>query len=179
VLRVIKAFDAAGISYMLVGSYSSNYYGRPRSTKDADFVVQVDHDALITAIQGLRPDFAIDRQMSFESVTLTTRYILNHPATAFKVELFLLGNDPHDIERFNHRRQVDFEGTPAWLPSVEDVVITKLRWAARARRSKDRDDVFEVLSVSSDTLDLAYIRKWANLHGTRDLFEQLLIESTA
>ena len=37
VLHMISLFDRLGIPYMLVGSYSSNYYGRPRLTKDADF----------------------------------------------------------------------------------------------------------------------------------------------
>ena len=35
-LDLIKAFDAASIPYMIVGSYSSNYYGIPRLTKDVD-----------------------------------------------------------------------------------------------------------------------------------------------
>lgn len=39
VLRIIRLLDQLAIPYMLVGSYSSNYFGRPRSTRDADFVV--------------------------------------------------------------------------------------------------------------------------------------------
>ena len=37
-VRVADALSAAGIPYLLAGSFSSNYYGIPRSTKDADFV---------------------------------------------------------------------------------------------------------------------------------------------
>jgi len=36
-LAVIDALESLGIAYMLVGSFSSNYYGISRSTKDADF----------------------------------------------------------------------------------------------------------------------------------------------
>ena len=39
-LSVIEALEACGIQYMLVGSYSSNAYGIPRSTQDADFVIE-------------------------------------------------------------------------------------------------------------------------------------------
>ena len=35
------ALTASGIAYLLAGSFSSNYYGIPRSTKDADFVVEL------------------------------------------------------------------------------------------------------------------------------------------
>ena len=37
-LKLVEAFDQADIPYMIVGSYSSNFYGIPRSTKDADVV---------------------------------------------------------------------------------------------------------------------------------------------
>ena len=40
-LRVVDALNSGKIPFMLVGGFSSNYYGVPRSTKDADFVVQL------------------------------------------------------------------------------------------------------------------------------------------
>jgi hypothetical protein len=40
-LRLIAILNDLEVPCMLVGSYSSNYYGRPRSTKDADFVVEI------------------------------------------------------------------------------------------------------------------------------------------
>jgi hypothetical protein len=39
-LRVAEAIEACGIPYLLSGSFASNYYGIPRSTRDADFVLQ-------------------------------------------------------------------------------------------------------------------------------------------
>jgi len=41
-VAVIDALDALRISYMVVGSFSSNFYGIPRATQDADFVVQLE-----------------------------------------------------------------------------------------------------------------------------------------
>ena len=41
-LLVVDALHREKILAMLVGSFSSNYYGIPRSTKDVDFVVQLD-----------------------------------------------------------------------------------------------------------------------------------------
>jgi hypothetical protein len=177
VLRLIDAFEQAGVSYMLVGSYSSNYYGRPRSTKDADFVVQISNEQLGRVAAAIGPDFRVDHQMSFESVTMTMRWIIDHPSSVFKIELFLLSDDPFDQTRFKRRRQVDFEGRPAWLPTAEDVVIIKLRWSKGGRRSKDVEDVKKVLEVRAAELDLPYIRQWTDQHGTRELFEQLLADA--
>lgn len=40
-LRVVDALERRQVSYMFVGSFSSNAWGIPRSTKDADFVIEL------------------------------------------------------------------------------------------------------------------------------------------
>ena len=40
-----------------------------------------------------------------------------------------------------------------WLPTAEDVIITKLRWSLLGRRSKDRDDARDVIAVQGDRID--------------------------
>lgn len=174
VLQFIDALHVAGVRYMLVGSYSSNFYGRPRSTKDADFVGEIDEGQWRIVSTALGEDFHVDRQMSFETVTMTTRYIVHHTSTPFKIELFQLSSDDHDQERFRRRSEVDFEGRSVWIPTPEDVIITKLRWARVGNRSKDATDVTGVLAARGGSLDLTYIRYWTDRHGTRRLFEQLL-----
>ena len=177
VLRLIAAFDEVGVDYMLVGSFSSNVYGRERGTNDADFVVIIDPKQLTEIATRLGSDFQVESQMSFETVTMTTRHLLHHPATAFKIELFLLSADAHDQARFKRRQLIDVEGHATWLPTPEDVVITKLRWSKGGRRSKDVTDVAQVLAVQYGKLDLTYIRAWCDQHGTRELLEQLLLEA--
>jgi hypothetical protein len=175
--QVIDALNAAAIPYMLVGSFSSNFFGRPRSTKDADFVVVLAGDQLTQLVNALGNDFRLDTQMSFESITMTMRYIVHCMASPFTIELFQLSPEPHDQSRFARRQQVDFDGRPAFLPTAEDVVVIKLRWAAGGRRVKDVEDVRDVLAVRGPLLDLAYIRHWTDVHGTRAIFEKLWAES--
>jgi hypothetical protein len=61
--------------------------------------------------------------------------------------------------------------------TAEDVIITKLRWYLLAKRPKDGQDAKGVIAGQLGRLDLPYIRFWADQHGTRSLFEQLLLES--
>ena len=174
VKRLIAILNDLVIPYMLVGSYSSNYYGRPRATQDADFVLVVSGDQLKELARRLGPEFKVDPQVSFETVTMTMRHIVHHPATTFKIELFLLSDDAHDQERFARRRVVDFEGMPTAMASAEDVVVTKLRWSRGGQRSKDLADVAEVLATQRGRLDLDYVRSWCDRHGTREVLERLL-----
>jgi len=174
VLRLVALFERLAIPYMLVGSFSSNYYGRPRSTRDADFVVVLPEDKLAALRLALGPDFQFDPQMSFETITMTARHVITHPATAFKIELFLLTDDPHDQSRFARRQRVHLEGCSTYLPTAEDVIIQKLRWSRGGKRAKDISDAAEVIHVQRQGLDLPYIRLWTTRHGTVGLFEELL-----
>jgi len=174
--RVIRALDAAGIPHMLVGSLSSNSYGVERSTQDADFVIELGSRSIAPVAEALAPDIRLDQQMSFESVTLTSRYQAVHTQTGFGIQFFLLADERFHQERFARRRKVPFGAVFAYLQSPEDVVIQKLRWYEKVKRSKDIEDVRNVLVVQKTHLDLDYIRAWCDQHGTRTRFETLWSE---
>ena len=168
-LRVAEALEACGIPFLLSGSFASNYYGIPRSTKDADFVLQTRHAVGQEFARELGDDFHLDPQLSFETNTGTFRQLLRHKKSAFKVELFLLSQDAHDQARFERRRAVQMYDRRVWLPSPEDVVVTKLRWG----RGKDKDDARDVVAVQRDKLDWGYIEQWCRTHGTSALLEEV------
>ena len=173
ILAVISALDAAGIAYMIVGSLSSNVYGVERSTQDADFVIDASARGL-SSLSGFLPEsLRLDPQVTFETVTNTSRLIIHRKRSRYKVELFFASDDPHDRERFSRRvRGVAFNH-PVWLPTPEDVVITKLRWSKLGKRTKDVDDVRNVIAVQNAALDWPYIQRWCDEHGTRGLLEQI------
>jgi hypothetical protein len=160
VYALLDLLNAARIPYMLVGSFSSNAYGEARSTKDADFVVQLEPKARQDLLGKLPPDFEIDWQASFETITGHTRQILRIPSIPFEIELFDLSSEPFDLSRFERRKRTSMEGHPVWLPTAEDVVVQKLRWAKLGKRDKDMLDAISILKVRNEKLDWAYIGKW-------------------
>lgn len=173
VMAVIDVLERLGIPYMVVGSLSCNVYTLPRSTKDADLVLQLDPAKAGPLLAELRPRFRVEPQMSFETVTATKRFEIEWPDTGFKIELFLLSDDVHDQERFARRRQIQVTGRAVWVPAAEDVIITKLRWSRSGRRAKDVEDVRNVIASQQDALDWDYIHRWCDQHGTRALLDQI------
>ncbi len=173
---LIESLETMGVPYMLAGSFSSNFYGISRSTQDADFVIESRGVTLSGLQQRLGPAFHVDPQMSFETATGTVRTIITVPEAGFKLELFRLSNDAHDQERFRRRRTVFVSqlNHNAVLPSAEDVVVFKLRWAVNAGRSKDREDVRDVIAVQQGLLDWDYIHRWTDEHGTRDCLDEII-----
>jgi hypothetical protein len=170
---VIGALEALAIPYMVVGSFSSNLYGIPRSTKDLDLVVELGGQSVRTLLERLGPQFRLDPQMSFESVTMTFRHVVEVVGSPFKIELFHLSDDPHDQERFRRRQRATFGGRAVFVQTAEDVIVTKLHWALRSSRGKDREDVRDVIAVQGDAIDWAYVNSWCDRHGTRELLDEI------
>jgi len=171
VRAVLDALDAASAPYMLTGSFASNAYGIARSTKDADVVVDFDQANLDEIAAKLDPRIVLQDQMMFETITGTTRHILDVVGSPFKIELFHVNPDPFMTSRFRRRVEVDYPelGRKVWLPRADDVVIQKLRWG----RNKDLSDVEDVIFVSGPHLDFPYIETWCAEHGTLDRLEAI------
>lgn len=172
-VAVVDALERTGVPYMVVGSLASNLYGTPRSTQDADIVIQWAPGTLGALTSALGASFQLDPRTSFETITGTTRNILHATGTGFTVELFRLSDDPHDRERFARRTRIEYAGLPMCVPSAEDVVITKLRWAVQGGRKKDREDATNVIAVQQHRLDWDYVTRWCKEHGTIALLEQI------
>lgn len=172
VAEFIDVLEAEHVPYLLVGSLSVNQYAIPRSTHDADFVVQHQPGLLATLTAKLRPDFRLDPQLRFETITGTYRNVITVEDSEFCIELFRLSSDAHDQMRFQRRVRGGYLGRGVWIPTAEDVIVWKLRWAAS--RVKDQEDVREILSVSGGRLDWPYIHEWTAKHETRELLDAIV-----
>ena len=165
---VIETLNRLSVPYMVVGSFSSNAYGVARNTQDADFVIETDQ--FINRIRDeLAPAFVMDPQIGFETKLMTTKFRFHHEPTDFRIEVFILSDDPHDRERFARRVKVEQDGFTMYLPTAEDVIIQKLRWG----RAKDKLDIADIIDVQADRLDWDHIYRWADEHGTRALLEEI------
>ena len=169
--RLVDAFEAANIPYMVVGSLSSSFYGIARSTYDADFVVAAPALELQRVITGLGDEFQLVSQLSFEMLTGTTRRVIQLRDSAFVIELFQLSQDPFDVERFQRkvRMLLPMMDREVFVPTAEDVILMKLQWG----RGKDLDDVRGVIAVQSHVLNWDYIHQWAAQHGSQARLEDV------
>ena len=172
---VIDVLDELEIPYMLVGSLSSSVYGVSRSTKDADFVLELKGRRIREIADKLGTEFQLNPQVLFETVTATTRYVIEVPSIPFRIDCFRLSGDDHDQERFRrrlHGRLEQFQRM-VYLPTVEDVIVTKLRWSLAGERGKDAEDVAHVIAVQGDAINWDYVHRWCNEHGTRKRLDEI------
>ena len=59
--RVIERLEEDRVAYMVVGAMSSNLYGVPRATDDADVVVSFDDFDIVRFCRTLGDGFVLDR----------------------------------------------------------------------------------------------------------------------
>jgi hypothetical protein len=173
-VAVIDALDRAAIPFMIVGSLASNFHGIPRATRDADFVIQTGSSSMSAFAAALPDDLRLEPQAAFETVTGTTRYLVTLRQNPFVCELFVCSDDPHDTTRFARRERVRVLDRDVFMATAEDMIITKLRWASAANRTKDRDDVRNIIAVRGAGLDWNYIERWCETHDTSALLGEIL-----
>lgn len=151
------------VPYRVVGLFSSNYHGIPRSTKDADIFRQLDERAWNELSRDLPEGMELDPQGGFEMVTAIRKELISTPGSLFEIEVFHLSEDEFAQERFRRRVCIDLgEGVETWIASAKDVVIQKLRWVKKIARSTDFDDVVSVLKRQKGGLDYGYIESWCS-----------------
>lgn len=171
VIAIIEALEAEHVPYMLAGSFASMVYGIPRSTKDVDFVVELEEPAFSRLIKRLEPEFDLDPQQYLETSTWTRRYILKSKRSAFKIEFFLRSDDPHHLSQWSRKRTVfnSILQHNVTMPTAEDVIVQKLRWG----RPQDRIDAENVMDVQFPQLDWSYIEHWCGQHDRLELLQEI------
>jgi hypothetical protein len=168
---VMKAFEASNLPYMVVGSFAVNLYAIPRSTQDIDLVVNLKGRSLNELTRHLPESFTMDPQVTIEPVSSNPRTDLYVYDIPYRVELFDLGPDPFEQERFKRRVHLDFEQFSAWVATPEDVVVAKIRWFQEGQRGKHYEDARNMIAVQGDSLDWGYIESWCEQHGTLEALD--------
>lgn len=174
VVALVGVLESLAIPYMVSGSLATNVYGVPRATDDGDFVLELPPGGRIADIAGTLPEaIRLEPQVQFETVTASRMHVCTVADSAFRMELFLLTDDPYDRERFDRRYRLALPFGTVWMPTVEDVIVTKLLWATRAGRLKDQDDCRGVIAVQGNLVDWEYVGRWCDHHGTRGLLDEI------
>ena len=117
VVALVGVLESLAIPYMVSGSLATNVYGVPRATDDGDFVLELPPGGRIADIAGALPEaIRLEPQVHFETVTASRMHVCTVADSAFRMELFLLTDDPYDRERFDRRYRLALPFGTVWMP---------------------------------------------------------------
>lgn len=178
-LRVIEVLEEMGISYHLGGSYASSIHGVPRQTQDIDLVAELTPDSAGALTRRLDVEFYVDEATARSAARDHGSFNLIHLETAMKVDVFVRGDAPFDVEEFRRHREetVDVQsGRRVFVKTPEDTLLRKLQWYRLGGEVSDRQwgDVVGIARTQGERLDRAHLRRWAPVLGVEDLLARLL-----
>jgi hypothetical protein len=157
---VVEQLQGADIAYMISGSIALNYYAQPRLTRDIDIVVALGAEDAERVTNLFAVDFYIDADAVRSAIAQLGMFNIIHYDHVMKVDFIVRKNTPYRHEEFARRHAVDIDGMTMWLVTAEDLLLSKLVWAAESRSEMQLQDVRSLIR-SVVELDWTYIEHWA------------------
>lgn len=147
VARVVEAFDALGVDYLMGGSVASSVFGEPRQTLDADLVARLFGQHAMTKV-----DVFVRWRDPFGQSQFARRQ-KKSVGQAAPLELFFASPEDTVLAKLEWFRKGG---------SVSD-----RQWR----------DLLGVLKIQAGALDRAYMVHWADKLGVADLLQRALNEA--
>ena len=105
-------------------------------------------------------DFYVDADAVRQATAQRGMFNLIHYDHVMKVDCIARKDTPYRQEEFTRRSAVDIDGVTMWLVAAEDLLLSKLVWAAESHSEMQLQDVRNLIRFVAD-LDWTYIERWA------------------
>jgi hypothetical protein len=151
------------IPYMITGSWSSIYYGRPRASHDIDFVVELPLETVKNTshlFSQLPETFMLQLETIKEAIENENQFQAVHLPTMLKMDFWILTNEEFDKSRFSRRKRVKLFNQVMEMATPEDTIIQKLIWYSKGQIEKHLVDAAFVLQIQGKNLDQNYLQDW-------------------
>lgn len=177
--QVAGALEQLGIRYVLVGSFASSMHGMYRSTADIDILADIEADHVRPLFESLKETFYVDEHAMRNAVAQRRSFNAIHFDSVFKVDVFIPKDDAFaraQLDRRQIRRISPDTEEAVFVATAEDTILAKLRWyqAGQEASSNQWNDVVGILGTSRDTLDLEYLKRWADKLSVTELLQKAL-----
>lgn len=164
------------IPYMITGSWSSIYYGRPRASHDIDFVVElpIENIKKTTQLFSRLPDtFMIQPDTIKEAIKRKSQFQALHLPTMLKMDFWILTMQSFDKTRFQRRKKIKLFNQLMEMATPEDTIVQKLIWYSKGKIEKHLVDAAFVLQIQWKNLDKKYLTFWINKLNLGKYYKEL------
>lgn len=180
-LPLIQALEYLGIKYYIGGSLASSAYGISRPTQDADVVADIHTEHIYLLTRSLETEYYIDADMIRDAIRHRSSFNIIYQDLMFKVDIFIPKSRSYAQQELARTQISTIPGSERgfYLSSPEDIILNKLEWYKMGGEISTRqwNDVLGVLNRQKATLDLTYLRQWAQDLQVSELLERVLAEA--
>jgi hypothetical protein len=163
-LLVAEKLDRAQLRYALIGGIAAGFRTHSRSTRDADFLLQIPQIALPGLLSQLEQvGFTFELQSTIRQWTQEHMTVLSYKGIRIDWLKPLIPMYQHVIDRATTENWV---GRSIKVASVEGLLLLKVA----AFRLQDQLDIESLVAVHGDKLDLDWVRtEWQTIAPLEDL----------
>jgi hypothetical protein len=161
--RLVRLLDAAGVPFMIAGSFASAAHGLPRATQDLDMVIDPPSpEALDALVRSLSQDeYYVDAEAARDALRFRSMFNVVDHASGWKIDFIIRKNRAFSREEFGRRTRFVLLDVLVYVASPEDTIVAKLEWSKQSDGSeRQRRDIAGILATVDRDLDRAYIERW-------------------
>lgn len=155
---------------------SSSFYGKPRSTNDADIVIDPTKEQLEDFLNSLGSDYCFSRDAGMQALENNSMFNVIDIQSGLKTDFIIRKKRSFSKEEFSRRKLSMLMGLELCIVSPEDSILSKLEWSKESQSQMQFNDVINVLDAQWESLDFEYLKKWAKILNVEEPLEQLLKE---
>jgi hypothetical protein len=157
---ISKILNQLNIPYLVTGSLAYNIYTLPRATRDIDVIIELFEKDVPDFIKAIEGDYYFNQQTILEEVKRKGMFNIIHLHSSYKIDLILRSNDIFEIAKFKRRKAIEIFNHQIYVITLEDLVISKLRWIQQLESEMHKRDILALLQ--NPDVDLLYIKEWCN-----------------
>ena len=172
---VVARLERSGVTYAITGSMASSIWGTPRTTHDIDIVLVMTAADAGPLIAAFADRYYLSEPAVREAVRTASMFNIIDSAAGLKADLWVTRDDPFNRSMLARRCRLEVvPGQPAWVGTAEDILLHKLVWHTITPSERQLGDAAGIAVVQAGSLDLQYLRDWAERQGTSQLLEEVL-----
>lgn len=157
---IIHFLHSQNIPYMLPGSVAMSVYVLPRATRDFDFVINLSQEKIPLLTDHFKDDYYCDADAIKDAIWRESIFNIIDHQSGFKADFVILKSSEYRQEEFRRRTVTDFFGTPIYIVTAEDLLISKLIWIQDSQSNLQKEDIGQLAALAD--LDWDYIYQWVS-----------------
>jgi len=149
--------DKLRIPYMVTGSFAMNPYVPARTTMDVDVILEIkagDESRIESALAG---DYYVNANSIRRALGDESMFNVINNKEAVKIDCIVRKSSAFEKAKFERRLKKTIFRVDFWVISKEDLILSKLRWAAETVSERQFEDIRALVESG---VDQPYIDEW-------------------
>ncbi|MEW6608711.1 MAG: nucleotidyl transferase AbiEii/AbiGii toxin family protein [bacterium] len=165
IAKILKITQNEQIPIMFMGGLAISVWAEPRATYDIDGVIDIERSNLENFLKELTKEgFIYDKSNPIKLIQNLPFITLIYPIEEQEIYIDLfLAKSRYSKEALVRKQNVKIGNLTIPVIAPEDTILYKLL----AGRTRDIEDIHQILIIQRGKLDLKYMMKWAEKLGIK------------